>query len=134
MTIDPSADPPGPDSHEPLPPPLEQETGAQDNTLNVAEEPQESHRELEKPAKSPEMEDLEQTILRVKRRMTNISARLESKEYKQLGFVFEKYPIQYYRSWKGEGNHLFSLLVNYSTRLKALEEKLKKAESPSDQS
>ncbi len=115
---------PSSESGDTSPPPLDQEASVQDNTLNVTEEPQESQSELKNPIITAKRTELQRTITAVKRRMKNISARLESKEYKQLGFVYENYPAQYYRSWKGEANSLFSLLVNYSSRLRDLELRL----------
>jgi hypothetical protein len=118
---------------EDLPPSsLDQETNVQDNTLKVTEEPQESHSEFKNPIITAKTTELKRTIIAVKRRMKNISARLECKEYKQLGFVYENYPAQYYRSWKGEANSLFSLLVNYSSRLRDLEQRLQEHQDMQD--
>lgn len=79
----------------------------------------------ESSAKMPMVE--RDSIAILKGRIDSISQRLAFKEKLQLGYVYHSYPLQYYKSWKAEGNTLFSLLVNLRKRLSALEAQTSKS-------
>jgi len=63
-------------------------------------------------------------IVKLRQRIYDLNHKLTTREQLQLGFVYENYPLSYYKSWKGEANEVLILLVNLRKRLQAREKKL----------